>query len=443
MNPKEKEKLLSRAETLPDKESFKPPELSTDTLHSHATNENGNNKNKKPSKRKRNHDSDSSSSDDDSSSDSELEPGQDKITAAEKKDLKKAKKAAALLGKKYQVGIPKEPTAIVKPSATSSSFLRQSTQLRGDPKNGGRGARAIAKHNMEMPDDPIPLDLEELDQDTLYDIFMDYDAPTCISFGKRRSGKSWFTRNALKLMQKRFPFGLVISGTAHNGFWQDHIPEAYIYDHYDPKVLHELLGRQQRLTTFLKKNPAMQKQINPEVFVILDDIIHLKEVRYDPVLTSFFTLGRHFKISVFICSQYAKGINPTLRGNCDVIAIYKQYQEIQKKSLFEDYGVLIERHAFDEMVRQATNKEHYCVVIHAESRRNAETGDRSHLIADTYFRFKAEDPGDFIVGCKEFWSQERDGSRNRGQLAAYKHINSRPLFENDFPQQEQLASSYL
>lgn len=318
----------------------------------------------------------------------------------------------------------------------------------------GRGANTdmifskggIEKHNLLHPDDPIPMPLEEIDGSQLRDILMDYDAPTIISFGKRRSGKSWITRHCLSLLRDRYPFGLVMSGTAHNGFWQHHVPDTYIYDHYDPRVLAKLLGRQMRLVLAIEKHKELAELINPEVFVILDDIIHDKAIRYDPVLTSFFTFGRHFKITIFICSQYAKGINPTLRGNCDLVFMYKQRQDMQQKSLFEDFAELMKRDAFDELMKKATRVPHTCVVMHSEGRyesgsfaKQGDDDEHSSLIKDVYFQCKAEDPGDFQVGCREFWMKDRFSSSGDGQKAARRYLHHSSIFEQDYPVQNTVS----
>lgn len=304
-------------------------------------------------------------------------------------------------------------------------------------KKGG-----IERHNLLHPDDPIPVPLEKLDPNSLRDILMDYDAPTIISFGKRRSGKSWITRDCLELLKERYPFGIVMSGTAHNGFWQGHVPDSYIYDHYDPRVLAKLLGRQMKLVLAIKEHPELESLINPEVFVILDDIIHDKAVRYDPVLTSFFTFGRHFKITIFICSQYAKGINPTLRGNCDLVVMYRQRQEMQQASLFEDFAELMKRDAFDELMKTATRVPHQCVIMHSEGRyesgsfkKQGEEDEHSPMIKDVYFTYKARDPGDFQVGCQEFWAKERMSRNGEGQKAARRYLHMTEIFEQDYPQQ--------
>lgn len=362
--------------------------------------------------------------------------------------------------------IPKEPSASVKPSSNvlSTSFLRgiggkgavdsnkrynkkwdldQFGQQCQETDTNAMKRGGITKHNLLHPDDPIPVPLEELQASQLKEILMDYDAPTIISFGKRRSGKSWFTRDCLELLKDRYPFGLVMSGTAHNGFWQHHIPDSYIYDHYDPRVLAKLLGRQMKLVLAMEHHPELQGVINPEVFVILDDIIHDKAVRYDPVLTSFFTFGRHFKITIFICSQYAKGINPTLRGNCDIVIMYKQRQEIQEKSLFEDFAELMKRDAFDELMKSSTRVPHTCVIMHSEGKYDSgnftqasDEDEHSSLIKDVYFRYKARDPGDYQVGCQEFWGKERNNRNGDGQKSARRYLQMTSIFDQDYPAQQ-------
>ncbi len=408
-------------ETLKRRDEFKPLETATDSMKAHG-------------------------------SDKKKSSNKGDVSNKEHKDLQRN------LNHMYQQGskIPKQMKQNVKPSPVSTSFLRSNYSQPGEDTDVGddgsvssessemalrRGG--IEKHNLLHPDDPIPVPLEKITAANLKEILMDYDAPTIISFGKRRSGKSWITRDCLELLKERYPFGLVMSGTAHNGFWQHHIPDAYIYDHYDPRVLAKLLGRQMKLVLAMQNHPELQELINPEVFVILDDIIHDKAVRYDPVLTSFFTFGRHFKITIFICSQYAKGINPTLRGNCDLVFMYKQRQEMQEKSLFEDFAELMKRDAFDELMKTATREPHACVIMHSEGRyesgsftKQGDEDEHSSLIQDVYFSYKARDPGEFQVGCQEFWGKERNSRNGDGQKAARRYLTLASVFDQDYPAQQ-------
>ena len=55
-------------------------------------------------------------------------------------------------------------------------------------------------------------------------------------------------------------------------------------------------------------------------FIILDDVIaDQKTIRWSADLQRFFVQGRHLAITVFIASQYLKGVGPMVRGNCDYI----------------------------------------------------------------------------------------------------------------------------
>jgi hypothetical protein len=49
--------------------------------------------------------------------------------------------------------------------------------------------------------------------------------------------------------------------------------------------------------------------------VILDDVIaDQKTIRWSADLCRFFVQGRHLAITVFIASQYLKGVGPVSRG---------------------------------------------------------------------------------------------------------------------------------
>lgn len=60
--------------------------------------------------------------------------------------------------------------------------------------------------------------------------------------------------------------------------------------------------------------------IVPYVCIIFDDVISEKTLRYEELLNELVYSGRHYFIFCVVCSQDAKGLPPSIRGNADLIA---------------------------------------------------------------------------------------------------------------------------
>jgi hypothetical protein len=161
--------------------------------------------------------------------------------------------------------------------------------------------------------------------------------PTIASFGARRSGKSTSFANYMKECFGHYAFGLVLTRTKSNGFWQQYVPERFVIqldDTFRVDILEALMERQERL---IAKYGADSPLV--PCFCILDDVIaDQKAIRYTPQLNTFFTEGRHKKVAVAITSQYIKGIGPMLRTNCDLMFIQPIYNRNERDALYELVG---------------------------------------------------------------------------------------------------------
>lgn len=257
------------------------------------------------------------------------------------------------------------------------------------------------KQNSLCPSNPIPMKLDDLTQEDLLEMLMEIESPTIGAYGARGTGKSWIIRNCLHLMKEKYPFGIVFCSTAFNGFWQKHLPSYAVIPEYRPEVLERLFKQQSLLVSLMKKYPALEDHINPHVFVLFDDVIHDPRLRNDENIKLLYTAGRHFKITVMTNSQYAKGINPTIRSNTDVVFIMRQFQIPQIESLWEEYGSLVPKTDFIKMLDIATKDRHSLVVWNKE---------QDGIVKDRYKRFKAVDPGPFLLGSLEFWCPDGEPS---------------------------------
>jgi hypothetical protein len=218
---------------------------------------------------------------------------------------------------------------------------------------------------------------------------------TIVAVGKRRTGKSWVFRNLMYQMKDKIPAGIVISQTDElNKFWRQYIPAKYIYPHYEPEILDTVFKRQKKI---LNDNSLTEEEKDKQApfFVLLDDVISDQRLKYDANLMELFVAGRHYRLFVLITTQYAKAITPTLRGNTDYCFIMKCIQQRQREALWEDFGDFLTKDAFAQILDAYTEDNEVMVIDTCPEH----TVDPLSML----FWWKACDPGDFMMGSKEYW----------------------------------------
>lgn len=161
--------------------------------------------------------------------------------------------------------------------------------------------------------------------------------PTIASFGARRSGKSTSFDNFMYHCFGEYQFGIVLTRTKSNGFWQQRVPDRFIFQldsNFRVDILQALLERQEKM---MEEHGADSPLV--PAFCILDDVIaDQKAIRYSAELNSFFSEGRHKRLGIAITSQYIKGIGPLLRTNTDLIFIQPIYNVAEREALWVLYG---------------------------------------------------------------------------------------------------------
>lgn len=172
------------------------------------------------------------------------------------------------------------------------------------------------------------------------------DHPSIALYGQRRTGKSTSLVNWIYHLGRDVPFGLVMSNTAFSGFWQTIVPPGQVIAGLNIDVLNWFTQRQQRLIALYGK-----KDRRSHAFLIMDDVINdQKTMRYNKDVAGFFTNGRHLCISIYICSQYVKGIGPMLRSNVDFVILQPMYDKNQRDALYRLYGGELDRKQWDEVM---------------------------------------------------------------------------------------------
>lgn len=236
-------------------------------------------------------------------------------------------------------------------------------------------------------------------------------------FGRRRTGKSYLTRDILYCFQDYFDRGLVFTGTKDNYFFQrvpkdklpedlegknnGFIPERAVIQNYDPEVLGNFLDLQMAIRTNAEE---YRKKLNYELpaFVWLDDVISENTIQRDGMsghLLSLFSKGRHYKVMCGINTQYPKAIPARMRDNLDYAIIFKLDSKMEKAAILEHFMGELNPRTSEEMIRKYTHGQEdgvkQCLVI------NMKTGVPFEEKYKTYSAYPKDLPP-FMVGSKTF-----------------------------------------
>jgi Poxvirus A32 protein len=104
----------------------------------------------------------------------------------------------------------------------------------------------------------------------------------------------------------------------------------HIFREYDPETLESLWNSQQSL---IDKGARP-----PHICLLIDDCIFAMK-KTDPVIGRIFTSGRHVNLSIIVISQKFRLLQPAVRANADFIVIGKIVNSLEKKALYDEYGI--------------------------------------------------------------------------------------------------------
>lgn len=209
-----------------------------------------------------------------------------------------------------------------------------------------------------------PLDLiEEVDYYDPTDI--PDDSISVIAVGKRRTGKSHLIKDLCKCWgvdMKRFEEIYVFTKTAINDWYQQWIPQQYIYDGWQ-KEKAEIIWERAMMKTWLKRKHNIGKGAN--ILVICDDLLSDSRAhKYDPTLLAFYTAGRHVGITIIYITQKFKGTVPEIRDNSDLVFSFNMFNQNEARQLAEEFlGGLNIRTAMELQDLYANQNKHSCLVV--------------------------------------------------------------------------------
>ena len=238
------------------------------------------------------------------------------------------------------------------------------------------------------------------------------DDKVVVLIGKRETGKSFLCKDLLH-HHKDIPCGQVISATeAANGYYGKMVPPLFIHDEYTPAIISNVLKRQRMMIDKINSNA----NIDPRLFLLLDDCIYDQTWVKDKNVRSLFMNGRHFKILFVITMQYALGIPPNLRTNVDYVFILRENFVNNRKRLYDHYaGMFPTFEMFCQVMDQCTEN-FECIVINNNA--------KSNKLEDQVFWYKASEHDDFKLGAQEYWdyaTQNTGETREDTPYGGYKN----------------------
>lgn len=234
------------------------------------------------------------------------------------------------------------------------------------------------------------------------------ESPSIIAYGKRRTGKSFFLRWFLWRLQDWFDQIFVFTETKVNKFWQEYVPSAAIYPHWDEDRAQQILD----FNVWVLENPdeARRKGYTTKTITILDDVISTKMLRSagdDGNYAALYVQGRHTKSSVATNTQKATAIPPKVRDNIDLVFVLRQESNTERKRIYDEHMGRVNMRTAFELMELWTRTENY----------ETDDEERYTFIIDThpcksynerFYWAKAIDPGPFKLGSAAFWKEMGD-----------------------------------
>jgi hypothetical protein len=204
--------------------------------------------------------------------------------------------------------------------------------------------------------------------------------------GKPGSGKSTLIKSLFYNKSQIVPVAVAMSGTeSETGFYREFIPDAYIFDEYDPDAITNCIIRQKG---------ARKHMINPWLILIVDDCMDDPSVFNKPPQPGLYKNGRHWKMLYIVSLQYALDVKPHIRSNTDGVFIFRESNVAIRKRLYENYAGIIPSFPLFEQIMDSITGDYTALYI----QNAANTNDWKECV----FYYKAPIIENFSFGCQEY-----------------------------------------
>lgn len=129
--------------------------------------------------------------------------------------------------------------------------------------------------------------------------------------------------------------------------------EPCLFDHWNTEALEEIVTRQQKVITALKRDG---KKKLPGIAIIVDDLADDRKATHGPHLKQLFLRGRHSLISTFVLTQKYRLLDNSIRINATALLAFRSRSVADKDAILEENAALIGKKPLEELLDHATSK---------------------------------------------------------------------------------------
>ena len=234
------------------------------------------------------------------------------------------------------------------------------------------------------------LNIKELDLHTIRprsSALEEYGSKIAI-IGKPGSGKSYLTKDLIWSKSDIFPVAKIISGTEDsNKFFSEMFPPSMIEEKIEIASIQNFIKRQKIAKNYIPEHAWG--------LLILDDCMDDPAIFRHQVFQNLLKNGRHWKMSLFLCMQYAMDILPGLRVCLDGTFIFREASIKIRKTLFENYAGIFGDFKLFCATMDAITDDYTALYI--------DNRVTSNNIEDCVFWYRAREVPAFKFGCKDYW----------------------------------------
>lgn len=239
-----------------------------------------------------------------------------------------------------------------------------------------------------------------------FNTFNPYELPedealAIVSYGKRRTGKSFWTNWYLCCRQNYWDEIYVFTQTKNgvNNKYEKALEDVFIFDKWDQDKLQAIFAGAEE---YLKENGKPAR-----ILIILEDMISDKKVKHSEFINALFTRGRHHGFTVIFHTQRPTAVLPVVRNNCDIAVIFNQLSVKDLQCLAEIYMGRLNKTTAAELITMYTQDNNALVI---ELWKNS-------IIPEDYIKtMKAYDPGKFRMKCCEEYHRQAEEQRQQQKM---------------------------
>lgn len=214
-------------------------------------------------------------------------------------------------------------------------------------------------------------------------------------YGCRGSGKTFFLRDMMYNLRKRFHSGMAVSPTLDSRReFERFMPGCFVHPDIDLDVIQELILIKQELQKTYRRG---EHDDHRNVFLLLDDCSYDKKKMNSKEMAELLMNGRHSKIFTIATLQWMKDLEPRMRENFDYIFLFQADSKETREKLYDMFGSSVFENfdEFDSFYRRVVCDRRILVF---------DRTSKSPRFEDKVFFYKAKEyTAPFYVGVRSYW----------------------------------------